>query len=76
MIDYIVLIPTHNRSEKLSSLINTLSQGMQSERMLVCILNSGSVEAVDNILLRSKGKNILHLKLPNNYYWSMAILLE
>lgn len=73
MIDYIVLIPTHNRPEKLSSLIDVLLPELQTRRMLLCILNSGRVDTVDKILLKLNNRNIIHLKLPDNYYWSMAI---
>jgi GT2 family glycosyltransferase len=73
MIDYLVLIPTHNRLEKLSSLIDVLFSDSQDRRMLVCILNSGIVDPVDNMLLKLNNKNIIHLKLPDNFYWSMAI---
>ena len=73
MLDYLVLVPTHNRPLELSRLINILSPNLISGKMILCILNSGSIDLVDSVILKFNNNNIIHLKLPDNFYWSMAI---
>lgn len=73
MLDYLVLVPTHNRPLELSRLINVLSPNLISGKMILCILNSGSIDLVDSVILKFNNTNIIHLKLPDNFYWSMAI---